>query len=143
MLFNQTSEYALRAMAVLATREQVPCLAEELASEAHIPAHYVSKVMRRLVVAGLVTSKRGRGGGFSLAQEPHAIRFAQIFAATDVVLEGGTCVFGMGLCDLEAPCVLHPTWSKLKEQIGDWAEETTLGDLKQGAPVPAILPLDG
>ncbi len=141
MLFNQTSEYALRAMALLATRGGEACRSGELAEEAHIPNHYVSKVMRRLVVAGLVTSKRGRGGGFLLARPPEEIQFSQILAATDVVLDGGVCAYGLGLCSKVEPCVLHPVWSKLKTDIQRWAETNTLADLEGLTSRPAIRPL--
>ena len=132
MLFNQTCEYAFRAMALLATRAK-PCRAEELAEEAQIPGHYVSKVMRRMVVGGLVESKRGRGGGFQLARDPSEIRFADILEAADAKLEGDHCAFGLGDCSTNEPCVLHPVWSSLKTQVGTWAENTTLADIgKEG-----------
>ena len=137
MLFNQTAEYALRAMALLAVRSGEPCLAGELAEAAHIPRHYVSKVMRRLVVAGLVTSKRGRGGGFVLARPASEVRFSEILAATDVVLDGGICAFGLGQCSKVDPCVLHPVWSRLKSDIERWGETTTLADIEQGARLPS------
>ena len=129
MLLNQTSEYALRAMALLATADAGPMRSEQLAERAGIPSHYVSKVMRRLVVAGLVTSKRGRGGGFVLARSAHSIRLLDVLEATDVVLQGGRCAFGTGDCDANAPCALHPVWTKLKDDLVSWATLNTLGDL--------------
>ena len=60
MYLNQTVEYGLRAMAQLAVapnRNRIS--AEELACLTGIPRHYVSKIMRRLVEAGLVTSLKG------------------------------------------------------------------------------------
>ena len=57
MLFSQTGEYALRAMASLAisgSRASVP--ARDLSEQTGIPAHYLSKILRRLVLAGLLES---------------------------------------------------------------------------------------
>lgn len=129
MLLNQTSEYALRAMALLATTDGGPMRSEQLSEQAGIPIHYVSKVMRRLVVAGLVSSKRGRGGGFQLARPAASIRLLDVLEATDVVLQGGRCAFGTGDCDISAPCALHPVWTKLKDDLLKWATLNTLDDL--------------
>jgi Rrf2 family protein len=128
MLLNQTAEYAFRAMAYLASRPdlQVAVPSAELAEAANIPSHYVSKVMRRLVVAGLVTSQRGHGGGFRLAVDPAMITFSAILKATDLDPRNQRCAFGFGQCDVKNPCHLHPAWSRLKESFNSWAESTTL-----------------
>jgi alkaline phosphatase D len=61
---SQTAEYALRAMAWLALRSpHEPVLARELSQGTQIPAQYLSKILRRLVLAGMLESRKGRGGG--------------------------------------------------------------------------------
>lgn len=127
MILPQTAEYALRAMACLATAPSGQLVrSAELASGAKIPTHYVSKVMRRLVLAGLVSSQRGHGGGFSLAQPPGDICFMDILVAVDFDVESGKCAFGRGDCDAANPCSLHPAWSQLKTRFSEWALTTTL-----------------
>ncbi|HFE47090.1 MAG TPA: transcriptional regulator, partial [Nannocystis exedens] len=83
MILNQTAEYAFRAMACLASSLGTPLRARDLSTQSNIPPFYLSKVMRRLVVAGLVDSQRGHGGGFRLAKPPGAIRFFDILEAMD------------------------------------------------------------
>ncbi len=131
MLLNQTAEYAFRAMAYLASRADLDSAvpSAELAEAANIPGHYVSKVMRRLVVAGLVSSQRGHGGGFRLLKEPREISFSTILQATDLDPRNQRCAFGFGQCDAERPCHLHPAWSRLKESFNGWAESTTLASV--------------
>lgn len=139
MLLNQTAEYAFRAMAYLASRpdldQAVP--SAELSEAANIPSHYVSKVMRRLVVARLVSSQRGHGGGFRLLKAPKDIVFADILRATDLDPMDQRCAFGFGECDGQKPCVLHPAWSQLKECFNGWAESTTLDSVHEN-PMPVI-----
>ena len=79
MLVSQTSMYALRAMAHLASQEPdryVP--SAELSAQVGIPRHYVSKVLRRLVVAGLCEGTRGHRGGFRLARPADEIAFEEL-----------------------------------------------------------------
>lgn len=143
MLLNQTAEYALRAMAYLVTEGDGRRVAsEELHTEARIPRHYVSKVMRRLVVAELVTSQRGHGGGFGLAKPAEQIRFIHILDAADYTAQKDHCAFGLGRCNAEAPCALHPAYQELTRRFRQWAMSTTLRDVEEGtapAPIPIAL----
>ena len=104
-----------------------------------VPAHYVSKVMRRLVVANLVHSKRGHGGGFSLIRPAREITFLQVLNATDLFIEAERCAFGLGDCDHMNPCPLHNAWTELKTTMWTWASKTTLaGTLPRDGMPPDI-----
>jgi Rrf2 family transcriptional regulator, iron-sulfur cluster assembly transcription factor len=130
MLLSQTAEYALRAMACLAGLDAGEALrAVEVADRTGIPVPYLSKILRRLVLDGLLVSRKGHGGGFALARAPSAIRFADVISATDAMPSADRCAFGWGSCSDHSPCPLHPAWSVLKARFHDWAEQTTLADV--------------
>jgi Rrf2 family protein len=141
MVLSQTAEYALRAMASLATAPAgEPVRAKDLSTATGIPTHYLSKVMRRLVLAGLLVSQKGLGGGFVLAKAPKEIAFIDILTAVDAFPAGGRCAFGWGECDENVPCPLHGSWSQLHEHLQTWAESTTLADIEMdGAIKPVAL----
>lgn len=132
MLLNHTAEYAFRAMAILAgnydSGERVR--AKELAELAAIPEHYISKVMRHLVVAGLVEALRGHGGGFRLARAPECITFMDVLDASDWSSEDRRCAFGFGACNPKSPCSLHNAWSQLHGCVNQWAKKTTLAEVR-------------
>ncbi len=133
MLLSQTAEYAFRAMACLAIGyTDGPMRASDLSAKTNIPSFYLSKVMRRLVVAGLVASQRGRGGGFALTRPPGRIRFIDILEAVDYTPQPGRCAFGFGQCDESAPCPLHSSWSALQGSFELWASSHTLADAANG-----------
>ncbi len=130
MVLSQTAEYALRAMAWLATMPAGdPMRVKDLSLATGIPSHYLSKVMRRLVLAGLLVSQKGQGGGFVLSRAPDEIRFIDILTAVDAYPTDGRCAFGWGQCDEVHPCPLHDSWSRLQKQLRSWAEDTTLADI--------------
>jgi len=133
VIVSRTAEYALRAMACLAGAardpEQGVLRSEELAQAAQIPAHYVSKVMRQLVIAGLVEARRGHGGGFRLAREPGEVTFAAILQAMGEVPDDDRCAFGLESCGGRNPCPLHESWSRLRSAFEHWASTTTLADV--------------
>jgi Rrf2 family protein len=139
MLLSQTAEYALRAMAHLAAAPSDAAVpSADLAEYTGIPPHYISKVLRRLVVAGLCDAKRGHHGGFRLARPADEITFADVIAAAEPDQGPIGCAFGYGRCDLENPCPLHESWSALKREFATWSETTTLDQVREYAERPEV-----
>lgn len=133
MYLSRPAEYALRAATYLAHCEpDTRVRSRDLARAVNIPPAFLSKIMRRLTESGIVHAQKGHNGGFLLAKSPEQIRFMDILQAVDFEPTADHCLFGLGNCDSENPCPLHPEWSKLKKQIEDWAKVHTLNDSLQG-----------
>lgn len=135
MILSRSAEYALRIMAFLALAAQEPSnkalRAKDLAERLDVPVFYISKVLRRMVEAGLLKGTKGHGGGFLLAKPARKIRFIDIFEAIEGTIEGRRCVFGWSLCSSTSPCVLHHRWSELNDAFQRWARKTTLSDVQK------------
>lgn len=105
-MFSQTVEYALRAMTFLGSRSSASTTTEVIARQTQVPAGYLAKVMRDLVVAQLVTSQRGPNGGFVLARPPEQITVLDIVNAVDPIQRIRSCPAGnpfhIKLCSLHA-----------------------------------------
>jgi Rrf2 family protein len=140
MLLNLTAAYGLRAVATLAGLAPGESLNSiQLSERTRVPRQYLSKVMRKLVLAKLVRARRGRGGGFSLNRPALAISVADVLRAIDVEPDMG-CAFGYSECDQQNPCPLHPIWSRLQASLEHWTSGSTLADL---ADRPAAAPVRG
>ncbi len=132
LLLPQTAEYALRAMVCLAQSAQsapeqlVP--REVLVERAMLPGAYASKVLRKLVVSGLVEGKKGWHGGFRLAKAASDVRFLDVLIAVECEPNAEHCAFGYGQCNAKNPCPLHDAWLDLQLRFRDWAVKTTLAD---------------
>lgn len=128
---SQTAVYALRAMAWLAaTSPEAPVRAKDLSEGSGIPAHYLSKILRRLVLAGVLESQKGHGGGFTLTRPPSEIAFMDVLAAVDAYPMRDRCAFGWGECDTDHPCPLHDVFDRLGEGYRKWASTTTFADVR-------------
>lgn len=133
MITSQTAEYALRVLAYMATHEGgEPVRARDLSKQVDIPPSYLSKIMRRLVEAGLLESQKGHGGGFRFARPLEEIHFADVLTAVDHDVRPQGCAFGWEACDEHHPCPLHPFWKVLKDQFENWARRHTLQDVREG-----------
>ncbi len=134
MFISQTAEYAIRAMSALAILPAGKKIrAADLGRAAGIPAPYLSKILRRLVLADLLVSQKGQGGGFSLARPAAAIPFIEILDAIDAFPTEGRCAFGWGDCDQLRPCPLHNSWSRLSTRLREWANDSNLAEVAEAA----------
>lgn len=104
-MLSQTVEYALRAMTLLASLPPDAAVnSEYIAQQTKIPKGYLSKILRSLVVAGLISSKRGPSGGFSIARPARSISMLDVVNAVDPIRRITQCPLGnpahLQLCPL-------------------------------------------
>ncbi len=77
-MFSQTTEYALRAMASLASAPNDLVPTTILAAKTNVPANYLAKVLQQLASSGLIRGRRGVGGGYTLAKDASDITLLQV-----------------------------------------------------------------
>ncbi len=74
-----TTKYAFAIMGYIAENYQDGLVsAKRISKENGIPMDYLMKILLRLVNARILKSKRGPGGGFTLARNPKEISMLQI-----------------------------------------------------------------
>lgn len=95
MLIPKTTEYALRAVVWLASREAPSGSREEMARATRVPPGYLSKVLSALKRAGIVRSLPGRGGGFALDRSPAAISVLDVVSAISPLQRIHRCPLGL------------------------------------------------
>ncbi len=133
MKISSKGDYALRAILTLALRngEEKPVRLPEIAETNRIPAKFLEQIMIQLKGAGLVTSRRGRHGGYILAKLPQEITLGDVIRLIDGSLAPVGCVSRQGRvsCKLEAGCVLKMIFNDIRERIGDIVDNVTFKDL--------------
>ena len=77
-MFSVTTEYALRVMSALAMSPDNLVPTSSLADLTKVPSNYLAKVLQQLAGAGLVTGRRGVGGGYRLSRPAANIRLVEI-----------------------------------------------------------------
>lgn len=102
----------------------------EIAGRGEIPDHFLNKIFQDLKKAGLVTSKRGPGGGYLLAVEPDQLTLAELFR----VLDGLPTVPDIAGDDVEIDAAAKIGDQVCREVVDKFAEmlaEITVADLVQ------------
>jgi Rrf2 family nitric oxide-sensitive transcriptional repressor len=113
-MLSQTIEYALRAMIHLASIPPDSALnSDTIADRTKVPKGYLSKILRDLVVAELVTSQRGPHGGFTLARDASKVSILDVINAVDPIKR-------IRKCPLGNPAHVHlcPLHKRLDDALG-------------------------
>jgi Rrf2 family protein len=128
-MLSQTAQYALQTVVELA---RLPAgdlaAAADLADRLGVPSNYLSKTLHQLARARVVTSTRGKHGGFVLARPAHRIRLAEVVAPFQDVGER-SCLLGRSACSDVRPCPAHGRWKAIAEQVAEFFSRTTVADL--------------
>lgn len=115
------SDYALRVLIFLATRDGEKSTTDEIAGAYDISFHHVAKAAQWLSKQGYVNSERGRGGGMTLAGRAEDINIGDVVAHSEgqtylvdcMKPSGGTCCIrpacGLKLALAEAQGAFYET----------------------------------
>ena len=126
-MLPNTAEYAVRAVLHIAAHDR-PVRVAEIAAASRIPCNYLSKTLHQLARAGILTSARGRGGGFRLTEPADRVTLQRIISpfATPSAQQ---CLLGDGKCREVGGCAAHARWSPVANQMTEFFDTTTVADL--------------
>ena len=137
---SRLTDYATVLLATLAGEPQRVQTAAALAVQTGIAAPTVSKLMKQLHRAGLVTSTRGLHGGYQLARPATQISAAAILDALEGPVALTDCAAGHGNCDIERTCRVGRSWQRLNLAMRRALYEVSLAQLAGLEAAPARLP---
>ncbi|HMU44634.1 MAG TPA: Rrf2 family transcriptional regulator [Ignavibacteriaceae bacterium] len=132
VIFSKKCEYGIQAVLYLAARnDQGLIVSDEIAKNLDIPKEFVSKILQSLTESGIINSRKGRVGGFTLGKSPDQITLLDIVEAIDGLEVFNNCVLGFPECSPEKPCPLHDKWGKLRTQAYNMLADETIDTFRQ------------
>lgn len=126
---SRLTDYATVVLATLAEQPERVQTATALAEHTRIALPTVSKLLKQLQRANLVTSTRGLHGGYQLARPAVDITAADILDALEGPVALTDCSAGHGHCDIEQSCRVGRVWQRLNQAIHHSLSEVTLAQL--------------
>ncbi len=118
VIFSRSCEYAIQSVLYLANKEgKQSVLLREISESLGIPHHFLSKILQLLTRHGIVVSRKGANGGFSLNRPAGDISLADIVEAIDGVSFRTSCVLGFPECNAENACPVHNQWKEVRSRI--------------------------
>ena len=124
---SKLTDYATVVMTCLAMTGAEVTSAQQLADAARLELPTVSKLLKQLAHAGLVTSRRGVNGGYCLARPAEAISVADIVTAMEGPIGMTECSAHAGACGHEPHCGVRVNWQRISQAIRSALQGVSLG----------------
>lgn len=144
-MLSQKARYGLRALVELARAEGAQLTSGELALRADAPRKFLEAILLELSRSHVVTSRRGKFGGYTLARPATDIAFAEVIRVIDGPLALAPCVsprLGYRKCD-DCPdlaaCTLREALLRARDATAEVLEAYSLADAAASGSTPAIL----
>jgi len=136
MKISIDTDYCLRALQELAYQDRdKPYSIVKIATKRKIPHKYLEKLFRRLRIAGIVKSVKGRKGGYMFTRDIDKITTKDIIKAADGRTNIHNCTDRKTekLCEFLDNCSFKDFWTDFNTHINDFLESYTLADfVKKG-----------
>ncbi len=134
---SRLADYGVIVMTHIANRADVLLSGPEIAADLKLPAPTVSKVLKSLGQAGLLSSYRGVKGGYTLALAPEEVSVADIIAAVEGPIALTECIDDApGACGIESFCPTRRNWRIINDVVRDALSKVSLAEMM--SPFPAL-----
>ena len=143
-MISQRAKYALRALVALSrARPGTSLMISEISTSQAIPKKFLEQILLELKRSGLVTSRRGRTGGYALLRAPSEITFGEVLRLIDGPIAPLPCLSKIAYrrcrdCADEGSCEVRHVFARVAEATRDVLDRTTLADSLL-VPEPAVL----
>ena len=132
MKINNETDYAFRIMRELARKNQITD-AGTLASATSIPQRFALKILGKLVLGGLVLSKKGANGGYGLARAAKDITLLDIVEVIDGPIVISKCLSEDFVCAHEdgkstCDCFFNRVFDEINITIAEKLRSVTVAD---------------
>jgi len=118
IILSKLADYGVIVATHLAAHPDRQANAASIAAATRLPQATVSKLLKSLAHAGLVTATRGAAGGYRLARLPTAITVAEVVAAIDGDIGITECSVHEAGCERTTYCPTRPHWGAINRAVG-------------------------
>ena len=133
-MLSKKTQYGFQALMYLAQKgTNVPVLIAEISKKKRIPLKFLENILLELRKAGILESKKGKGGGYYFAKNPKDIQLATVMRLLDGPISLVSCVSlyfyeKCKNCD-EKKCGLHDIMAQVRDANLKILEKKTIADM--------------
>lgn len=134
-MLSKKSKYALKALTILAKEYgQGPVLISDIAQREDISRKFLEIILLELKNAGILQSRKGKGGGYSLGRPPRQISLGHVIRVLDGPLAPLPCVSRTAYvrcreCRDERTCGIRMVMKQVRDATAQILDSTTLEDM--------------
>lgn len=134
-MITKKSKYAIKALIYLAKQEErKPVLIEEISNTEKIPKKFLEAILLELRKAGILASKKGKGGGYYLLKDAEEINMAEVLRLFDGPIALVPCVAhkyyeACEECMDEITCPIREVFRIIREQTVATLKDNSFAEL--------------
>ncbi|MDT8440455.1 MAG: Rrf2 family transcriptional regulator [Desulfuromonadales bacterium] len=134
-MISRKTKYGLQALLGLARDYgRGPILIADLAERERIPKKFLELILLELKNAGILGSRKGKGGGYFLAKDPAEITMGSAIRVLEGPLAPVACVSETAYqkcdeCHDEASCGIRLVMKEVRDAIADILDQTSVDDV--------------
>ncbi len=136
-MLSKKTKYAINALVYLAKKPaREPVLISEIATNERIPKKFLETILLDLRNAGILNSKKGKGGGYYLIKHPSEVNLAEIIRYFDGAIGLLPCVTHKYYekceeCDDEVTCGIRHAFLAIRNETVEMLKKDTLESIIQ------------
>lgn len=134
-MISKKTKYGLKALLYLARRyDQGPLLISDLSRDERIPKKFLEMILLTLKNNGILQSRKGKGGGYSLGKAPREISVGNVIRILEGPLAPVPCVSETayarcGECLDERTCGIRLVMKDVRDAITNVLDKTSLAEM--------------
>ncbi len=134
-MLSKKTKYAIKALMVLGRNYgNEPMQIVRIADEERIPKKFLEQILLEMRNAGILYSKKGAGGGYSLNKAPEDIRLSQVMRLIDGPIALLPCVSlnfyrSCDECKSEEVCGIRDTFIDVRNAMLQILNDTSVADI--------------
>jgi Rrf2 family protein len=134
-MISKKAKYAINALVHLSKRkEDGPILISDIAQSENIPQKFLESILLDLKKAGILASKRGKGGGYYLLKSPKEVNMAEVVRLFDGAIALLPCVAHKYYerceeCKDEETCGIRDVFSDVRTKTVELLKKATLAEI--------------
>lgn len=136
-MLSQKAKYGIRALLYLCRQKPgTPILIRDIAEKEHLPRKFLEAILLELKSAGILHSRPGKGGGYTLNRDPKTITLGRVIRLIDGPLAPIACVSQTAYapcrdCLDEKTCVVRAVMRQVRDRTADVLDSTTFATLME------------
>lgn len=139
MQLTRAADYGVRVMVHLATlRTNERALLPALADATDAPESFLSKVLQALSRAELISSWRGKTGGFAILPRGRQASMLEVIEAIEGPICLNVCLVSGRSCARKHHCPAHPVWVQAQRAMVEILAQTVIAELASQSPTRAV-----
>lgn len=134
MRVTAKGEYATQAVLLLSLRYPEVVTIHEIAQRHHIPLKYLEQILLELKRGGILESRRGVRGGYTLARAPEGISVGQVLRIVDGAFAESSCIHNEamgGVCVEGQSCGLRQVWRDVQGAVERILFDTSFEEVRR------------